>query len=120
MITYFIVIFSSKLKVKSQCQVIFGQDSFPLKMSPFQVSLFHNFTNCLLANGWWNTCFYHYPFFTKKFPISSPQALGLSEDISLLSNRPFLWPSLIIPWSSLIQIVPVIMDTSKMELFVNI
>ena len=56
MISYFIVAhctfttnFSSKLK--SQFQVIFGQDFFPLKMSPFQVSLLHNFTNCLLANG---------------------------------------------------------------------
>ena len=58
--------FSSKLKLKSQFQVIFDQDSFPLKMSPFQVSLFHNFSNCLLASGWWNTCFYHYPFFYKK------------------------------------------------------
>ena len=43
MISYFIVArcrfsinFSSKLK--SQFQVIFGHDSFPLKMSPFQVS----------------------------------------------------------------------------------
>ena len=127
MISYFIVAhcmfmtnFSSKLKLKSQFQVIFGQDSFPLKMSPFQVSLLHNFTKCLLTNGWWNTRFYHYPFFTKKFPISSPQALGLSEDISLLSNRQFLWSSLIMPWSSLMQIAPITMDTSKMELFVNI
>ena len=76
MISYFIVArckfttnFSRKLK--SQFQVIFGQDSFSLKMSPFQVSLLQNSTNCLLANGWWNTCFYHYSFFTKKFPISS-------------------------------------------------
>ena len=82
--------FSSKLKLTSQFQVIFGQDSFPLKMSPFQVCLLHNLTNCLLANGWWNPCFYHYPFFTKKFSISSPQALGLSEDISLLSNSQLL------------------------------
>ena len=72
-ISYFIVAhctfmtnFSSKLKLKSQFQVIFGQDSFTLKMSSFQVSLLHNFTNCLLANGWWNTCFYHYPVFYKK------------------------------------------------------
>ena len=56
MISYFIVAhctfttnFSSKLK--SQFQVIFGQDFFALKMSPFQVRLLHNFTNCLLANG---------------------------------------------------------------------
>ena len=80
MISYFIVAhctfttnFSSKLK--SQFQVIFGQDFFPLKMSPFQVRLLHNFTNCLLANGWWNTCFSHYSFFTKKFPISSRKHL---------------------------------------------
>ena len=59
MISYFIVAyctfttnFSSKLK--SQFQVIFGQDSFPLKMSPFQVSLLYNFTKFLRANGWWN------------------------------------------------------------------
>ena len=52
-------------KVKSQFHVIFGQDSFPLKMSPFQVGLLKNSTDCLLANGLWNTCFYHYFFFTK-------------------------------------------------------
>ena len=80
MISYFIVAhctfttnFSSKLK--SQFQVIFGQDSFPLKMSPFQVSILHNFKNCLLANRWWNTCFSHYSFFTKTFPISSRKRL---------------------------------------------
>ena len=73
MITYFILAhctfmtnFSSKLK--SQFQLIFDEDSFPLKMSPFQVSLLQNFTNCLLDNGWWNTCFYHYFFFCKKVP----------------------------------------------------
>ena len=73
MISYFIVAhctfttnFSSKLK--SQFQVILGQDFFPLKMSPFQVRLLHNFTNCLLANGWWNTCFSHYSFLQKSFP----------------------------------------------------
>ena len=53
---------------KSQFQVILGQDSFPLKMSPFQVSLLQNSTNCLLANGWWNTCFYHYSFLQIIFP----------------------------------------------------
>ena len=80
MISYFIVAhctfttnFSSELK--SQFQVIFDQDFFPLKMSPFQVRLLHNFMNCLLANGWWNTCFSHYSFFTKKFPISSRKHL---------------------------------------------
>ena len=74
MITYLILAhctfmtnFSSKLKLKSQFQLIFDEDSFPLKMSPFQVSLLHNFAN--LANGWWwNTWFYHYPFFYKKVP----------------------------------------------------
>ena len=65
--------FSSKLK--SQFQVIFGHDSLPLKMSPFQVSLSQKSINCLFANGWWNTCFYHYSFFTKKFPISSCKRL---------------------------------------------
>ena len=58
--------FSSKLKLKSQFQVTFGQDSFPLKKSLFQVSLLHSFTNCLLTNGWWNTCFYNYLFSYKK------------------------------------------------------
>ena len=75
MISYFIVAhctfttnFSSKLK--SQFQVIFGQDFFPLKMSPFQVRLLHNFTNCLLANGWWNTlhAFLITLFLQKSFP----------------------------------------------------
>ena len=62
MVSYFIVAhctfttnFSSKLK--SQFQVIFGQDF------------------CLLANGWWNTYFYHYCVFTKRFPISSRKRL---------------------------------------------
>ena len=76
MISYFIVArytftinFSSKLE--SQFQVCFGHDSFPLKISSFQVSLLQNSTNCLLANGWWNTCFYQYSFSTKKFHVSS-------------------------------------------------
>ena len=46
-------------------ELTFDEDSIPLKMSPFQVSLLHNLTNSLLANGWWNTCFYHYPCFYK-------------------------------------------------------
>ena len=69
MISYFIVAhytfttnFSSKRK--SQFQVIFGQVSFPLKMSPFQVSFLEDSTNCFSDNGWWNICFYHYCFFT--------------------------------------------------------
>ena len=56
MILYFIIAhcrftanFSSKLKC--QLQVIFDKDSFPLNVSPFQVSLLQNSTNCLLANG---------------------------------------------------------------------
>ena len=73
MISYFIVAhcsFTTKLlsKLKSQYQFIFGQDSFPLKMSPFQVSLLYNFTNYLLTNGWWNPCFYHYFFLHESFP----------------------------------------------------
>ena len=73
MISYFIVphcMFTTNVsrKLKSQFQVIFGQNSFLLKVSPFQVSLVHSFTNCLLANGWWNTCFYHYSFLQKCFP----------------------------------------------------
>ena len=76
MISYFIVVrcrfsinFSSKLK--TQFPIIFGHDSFPLKTSPFQVSLLHKSMNCLLTNGGWNTCFYQYFFFTKNFPIFS-------------------------------------------------
>ena len=67
MISYYIIAhytftanFSSKLK--SQFQVILGQDFYPMKMSLFQVSLLQNSTNCFLANGWWNNCFYHYSF----------------------------------------------------------
>ena len=55
--------FSSKFKL--QCQAIFGQDSFPLNTSAFQARLLQNPANCLLTNGWWNACFYHYYFYTK-------------------------------------------------------
>ena len=75
MIWYFIIAHCTtfttnfSIKLKSLFQVIFGQDSFPLKMSPFQVSLLQNSTNCLLANGLWNNCFHHYSFFLqKRFP----------------------------------------------------
>ena len=82
MISYFIVArhIYDKLyrKLKSQFQVIFGQDFFPLKMGPFQVSLSQNSTNCLLANGWWNTYFYHYSCFFKKVSHLFLQVLGLS------------------------------------------
>ena len=75
MISYFIAAhctfmtnFSSELK--SQFQIIFSQDSFPLNISSFQDSLLlQDSTNCLLANGWWNACFYHYSF-SKNFSIS--------------------------------------------------
>ena len=81
MISYFIVAhctftknFTSKLKF--QFQVIFGQDFFPLKMSPFQVRLLHNFTNCLLANGW-HGGIHAFPItlFLQRFPISSRRHL---------------------------------------------
>ena len=107
MISYFIVArctftlnFSSKLK--SQFQVIFGHDSFPLKMSPFQVSLWQNSTNCLLANGRWNVCFQLYSFSTKILSISSCKRLvchniflfcgtdsfgGLPSDYSFVTNK---------------------------------
>ena len=39
-------------KLKSQFQIIFGQDSFPLKISSFQVSDPQDSKNCLLTNGW--------------------------------------------------------------------
>ena len=70
----FTISYSSKLN--SQIQVIIGHDSFPLKMSPFQVSLSQKSRNCVLANGLWNTCFYHYSFFTKKFPMFRCKHLG--------------------------------------------
>ena len=81
MISYFIVAyctfmtnFSSKLKC--QFQIVFDQDSFPLNVSLFQVSLLLlNSANCLLASGCWNACFYH-TLFTKKFPLFL-QAPGL-------------------------------------------
>ena len=70
MISNFIVVhctlttnFSSKLK--SQFQV----------MSVFQASLSQNSMTRLLGNGCWNTCFYHYCFFRKRFPISSCKCL---------------------------------------------
>ena len=79
MISYFIVArhIYDKLyrKFKSQFQVIFGQDSFPLKMGPFQVSLSQNSTNCLLANGWWHPTFTITLVFSRKFPISSCKCL---------------------------------------------
>ena len=128
MITYFILVhctfltnFSNKLKLKSQFQLSFDEDSLPLKMSPFQVSLCTTLrTVSSLMDGRGIPAFTITPFFTKKFSISFLQVLGLSEDISVLSNRQFLWSSLIICRSSLMQIVPVIMGTYKMELFVNI
>ena len=67
--------FSSKLK--PQFQVIFGQDSFPLNTSPFQASLLQNSANCVLINGWWNACFYHYSFYRKVSHLFL-QELGLS------------------------------------------
>ena len=67
--------FSSKLK--PQLQVIFGQDSFPLNTSPFQVSLSQNSPNCLPTNRWQNSCFYHCSFYTKVSHLLL-QELGLS------------------------------------------
>ena len=63
----FTINFSSKFK--PQFQVIFGQDSFPMNTSPFQTSLSQNSPNCLLTNGRWNACFYHYSF-TLPLPLS--------------------------------------------------
>ena len=59
------------------------------------VSLSQNSTICPLANGWWNTCFYHYYFLHNSF-LFFLKALGLSESISLLLKWPFWWSSLII------------------------
>ena len=93
----------------SQFQVISGQDSFPLNMSSFQGSLLLRVSiNCLLANGWWNACFYHYIFFTKKISYLFLEVLSFLQDISLLLNKQFClsfsyacrWLLLILPvWS---------------------
>ena len=66
----FTINFSSKLK-SQLFQIISGHDTFPLKMSPFQVSLLQRFTNCLLTNVWWNTrirAFTITLFLQKSFP----------------------------------------------------
>ena len=55
-------------KWKPQVQVSFGHGFFPLKMRRYQANLSQNSTNGLLANGWWNACFYHYSFYKKSFP----------------------------------------------------
>ena len=57
---------------------LFGQDSFPLKMSLFQVSLLQNPTNCLLNNG---CAWILLPLliFTKKFSISSRKRFVCSK-----------------------------------------
>ena len=93
MISYFIVAhctfttnFSSKLK--SQFQVIFGQDFFPLKRSPFQVSLLHNFTNCLLANG--IPAFPITPFLQKRFPSLLARAWFVIRYFSFVEQEVFV------------------------------
>ena len=104
MISYFIIAHCTtfttnfSIKLKSLFQVIFGQDSFPLKMSPFQVSLLQNSTNCLLANGLWNNCFHHYSFFLQKrfssllastwVVVSYSYFVGLFNKIGITYNNP--------------------------------
>ena len=46
-------------------------------LSLFQASLSQNSMNCLLANGRWNVCFYHYSFYTDVSHLYL-QALGFS------------------------------------------
>ena len=82
-------------KFKSQVQIIFSQDFFPPKMSPFQVILFQNSKNCLLINERWNACFYHYSFY-RKFPISSCKCLVYHKMFLFLSKKQFWWSYLII------------------------
>ena len=91
MISYFIVAhctfttnFSSK--PKSQFLVIFGQDSFPLKMTLFQVSLSQNSTNCLLGNGWRDICYHHYCFFAKCFPSLLASAWFVARHLSFVEQ----------------------------------
>ena len=91
MISYFIVAhcsfmtnFSSKLK--SQFQVIFSQDSFPLNMHPSLASLLQSPTNCLCNNGWRNACFYHYSFQTKKFPSLLARAWFVIKYLSFVKQ----------------------------------
>ena len=83
MISYFIVAHCTFMKnfsrkLKSQFQVTFGQDSFALKMSPFQVSLSQNSTNSLLTNGCGISAFTTNLILQKNFPHLFLQALGLS------------------------------------------
>ena len=80
MISYFIAAYCTLTtnflsKLKSQFQFIFGQDFFPLKISPNFGKSFVELRELSLTNSWWNTCFYHYSFLTKKFPISSCKCL---------------------------------------------
>ena len=87
MISYFIAahcVFTTNFssKCKSQFQVIFGQDSFPLKLSPFQASLSQNSPDCLFTNGWCNVCNtwntwipFSMTLFIKTFPILSCKLL---------------------------------------------
>ena len=62
-------------KLKSQFQVFFGEDFFPLnKVSPSQTGLLKTPTNCLLTNEWWNA-FFTITYFTQMFSISSCKRL---------------------------------------------
>ena len=85
-------------KLKSQFQVIFGQDSFRLKMSPFQTSLSQNSTNCFLAYEWWNACFYHYFFLTKQvfhlllaFGLLLDTVLVIFPDYSFVTTKSLIF-----------------------------
>ena len=62
-------------KLKSQFQVIFGEDFFPLnKISPRQASLLKTSKNCLLTIEWWNA-FFTITYFTQMFSTSSCKCL---------------------------------------------
>ena len=61
------------------------------------VSLLHNSTTCLLANGCWNICFYHYSFLHKSFPSLFSRAWSLQNSFS------YAWWWLVLNTSSMIS-----------------
>ena len=80
MISYFIIALHVYFKLFEQTlslnfRSFLVRNPFFLKLVHFRlVSLSQDSTNCLLANGWWNTCFYQYSFLYKSFPslLTSP------------------------------------------------
>ena len=80
MISYFIIALHVYFKLFEQTlslnfRSFLVRNPFLLKLVHFTlVSLSQDSTKCLLANGWWNTCFYHYSFLHQSFPslLTSP------------------------------------------------